>query len=275
MYERYNEYPKRSPNYVEFVNAVEYLKSLEIGQDDKIIVHFDCSPNYCLYSLKMQGWTDYNGRMDSAKISEYISHGAKYLILCQKEDIDNAKFRSFIRNKIGQFETVSIYRLDNLIPDKYPLGYHLVLSCDAEKLSPNSNNLLTQPNNIKLPDRVQLYKEQTHSGTNCILLDEKFQYGFTYLMNVLPGDHYYVSVWQHPLKDSIGGVIVIEDTIGNPFRIEGRAISKKDSSGWELMDLFFKVPDDYFSSVVNIYVWNANKTPLLVDDFKIMKTDVK
>lgn len=94
-------------------------------------------------------------------------------------------------------------------------------------------------------------------------------------MNVLPGEHYYVSAWQKPLKDTIGGFIVIEDTVGNPFRIEGRTISKKDSSGWELLDLYFKIPDDFCSNVVNVYVWNAYKVPLLIDDYKIMKTKVK
>jgi hypothetical protein len=64
-----------------------------------------------LYSLNNQGWTDFNGKIDSLHIANYIKKGAKYLILNRSNDIDKEKIRYFLRNQIGMKETLTVYRL--------------------------------------------------------------------------------------------------------------------------------------------------------------------
>ena len=64
-----------------------------------------------LYLMNQKGWTNYSISSDSAIIKEKINLGAKYLFIYDKETYKEQGIQPFIKNKIGKFMNIEIYKL--------------------------------------------------------------------------------------------------------------------------------------------------------------------
>lgn len=114
--DRYSSTGWQNENYIKYVKVFEeitpYLRSLGIKEDDKILSLSDQSINISLYLMNQKGWTNYGMiANDSLRIKEKIKLGAKYLFIYNKEIYKEKNILPFIKNEIGKFKQVEIYKL--------------------------------------------------------------------------------------------------------------------------------------------------------------------
>jgi hypothetical protein len=109
--------PEGWPNkkYVENVRPFRemgpYLRTIGIKKEDRVLSLSDNSINITLYLMNQKGWTNYGVFSDSARISEKIRQGAKFLFISDKETYTEPGIQPFIKNKIGEFKNIEIYKL--------------------------------------------------------------------------------------------------------------------------------------------------------------------
>ena len=99
-----------------FEGITPYIRSLGIKFDDKVISIPDESPNITLTLLQQKGFTDYHywNNYEGVKRTERkIELGAKYMILQGDENLLRDDVAPFIRNQIGEYNGIKIYKLAN------------------------------------------------------------------------------------------------------------------------------------------------------------------
>ncbi|MGC9341199.1 MAG: hypothetical protein ACP5E3_00715, partial [Bacteroidales bacterium] len=98
-------------NISAFNEISPYLRTIGIDEDDRVISISDNSINSTLYLMSQKGWTNYGIRSDSLNIRKRIEMGAKYLLINDPDSYENENIKPFLRNKIGEFEHIEIYKL--------------------------------------------------------------------------------------------------------------------------------------------------------------------
>jgi hypothetical protein len=97
-----------------FEKMEPYNRSLGIKRGDHVISLGDISFNISLYMMDQKGFTinkDYNIK-DSTLCAMIKGGAAKYLFICNK-DIDTIPdVRHFTKNKIGAYQNIDVYKLD-------------------------------------------------------------------------------------------------------------------------------------------------------------------
>jgi hypothetical protein len=112
IYERYYSWKNEFPQYKDVHEAEPYLRSIGIQRTDKIISIPDDATNYTLYLMNQPGWTETMGfKMDSTTIEFLRNKGAKYLIITDREKLSREDFAHFIKNKKGEYGSISIFEL--------------------------------------------------------------------------------------------------------------------------------------------------------------------
>jgi hypothetical protein len=95
-----------------------YLRSLGISRYDTVISIPDPSPNITLYLMDQKGFTDFgfNNLKKEERLSHFILLGAEYLIINNDSITNEGIIKPYIQNKIGSYQNVHIYKLDNFHP---------------------------------------------------------------------------------------------------------------------------------------------------------------
>ena len=109
-----NRYIGEANEYNQFSDVhkiTPYLRKIGINPNDKVISLPDHTPCYTLYLMNQPGWSQINLKNDSIPVKEYISLGAKYLILSEAEPLTRTSLQPFLKNKIGEFGKVKIFKL--------------------------------------------------------------------------------------------------------------------------------------------------------------------
>jgi hypothetical protein len=89
-----------------------YLRSIGIERTDRVVSVPDLSPNISLYLMNNPGWTEaFNGPVYN--INHFAKEGAKYLIVNDSSYLEKKLYQPFTNDKIGQYRSVSIYRIGN------------------------------------------------------------------------------------------------------------------------------------------------------------------
>ena len=114
--DRYDPSCWQEENYVKNLKVFEeitpYNRSIGIMKEDKVLSLSDQSINISLYLMNQKGWTNYGlVASDSVTIKRLIKSGAKYLFIYDKETYKEINIAPFIKNKIGTFKKVDIYKL--------------------------------------------------------------------------------------------------------------------------------------------------------------------
>ncbi len=111
---------ERYLKYDEFANigklldgANEYLISIGIDDDKKVIVINDVTPNGSLYFLNRRGWTIADTSVAKLKnISEYIEDGASYLFITNSSYLQNNTIENLDKDEVGEYNGIVIYSLN-------------------------------------------------------------------------------------------------------------------------------------------------------------------
>ncbi|MBS1637282.1 MAG: hypothetical protein JST26_15285 [Bacteroidetes bacterium] len=105
-------------NYDNTIKPLEeitpYLRSLGIQRTDKVVSIPDQSFNITLYLMDQKGFTGMgvNGYADTTFIKNDMAQGAKYLVINNPEIKKEKGVEPYLKNKIGQFKHVEIYKLE-------------------------------------------------------------------------------------------------------------------------------------------------------------------
>lgn len=112
---RYNGWPNNK--HVKYTKAFEdiesFLPTINIQPNDKVIVLHDPSFNISLYLMNRKGYTNcLNQLQDSAEIAQKIEKNANYLFINDSSLLSKKYLQPFIKQKIGQYKNVSIFKLN-------------------------------------------------------------------------------------------------------------------------------------------------------------------
>jgi 4-amino-4-deoxy-L-arabinose transferase-like glycosyltransferase len=97
--------------YKDYQRVEEYVKSINLKKEDKVVVISDDSPNIALYFLNLRGWSVGLNRDDNAPIESALNYGVKYLILQDTTQLSRPVFANVDIKKIGQFESIKFYSM--------------------------------------------------------------------------------------------------------------------------------------------------------------------
>jgi hypothetical protein len=111
LHERYFSWQNEYPVYKDMHTITPYLREIGIQPTDKVISLPDGATCYTLYLMNQPGWSGTNFFNDSMQVKKYIALGAKYLVLSEAEPLSRPCLQPFIKNKIGEYGTATIYKL--------------------------------------------------------------------------------------------------------------------------------------------------------------------
>lgn len=105
--------------YRAYESAEPWLRNLGIRRTDRIISIPDQSINITLYLMDQKGFTDFGRRRNPPQpIGEWIEHcrglGARYLIINDKELLNDSTVVPYCRQKISEYNNLILFDLQNL-----------------------------------------------------------------------------------------------------------------------------------------------------------------
>jgi hypothetical protein len=111
---RYNDWPNQYHlNVTKSLETITpYLRSIGIKYKDTVLFIQDPSLNISLYLMEQKGYTNFASRLkDSLFIREKIKLGAKYLFVNDSAYIKANYLKPFLKNKVGAYQNIHIYKL--------------------------------------------------------------------------------------------------------------------------------------------------------------------
>lgn len=109
--DRYFGWQNEFPRYKDLHTITPYLREIGVNENDKVISLPDPATCYSLYLMNQPGWSATNFSYESSQVEKYISLGAKYLIISDPEIKNKPGLQSFLNNPVGEYGSVSIYKL--------------------------------------------------------------------------------------------------------------------------------------------------------------------
>ena len=106
-------------NFKAFETVRPYLRSMGILRTDKVICLSDESINISLYLMDQKGYTKYGfgGFSDNKRVEFAKGIGCKYLIITNDQLSITKDIESFLTHKVGQYQNINIYSLENNLRD--------------------------------------------------------------------------------------------------------------------------------------------------------------
>ena len=99
-------------NWYRYYNMRDYIRTIGIQPEDRVICLPDQSFNATLYLLNQKGWTNFLKYKETSEIDYLIEMGAKYLFIGQPEFLEKEFLAPFLTHPIGEFNGVKIFKLN-------------------------------------------------------------------------------------------------------------------------------------------------------------------
>jgi len=143
------------------------------------------------------------------------------------------------------------------------------VTVDFEKISPNGRNVLSS-GGTKFCSNSSLSTKKGKSGTSSIALAEFDSYAMDYeLTDVRPNDYYEISIWRYGSKKD--AFLIVSAGSADPLYLQTDGYSETNTEGWQKIEISVKIPNEFKSNKLKIYLWNHSKSPVWFDDFCITK----
>lgn len=107
-------------NLYRFARMQPYLDSIGVRKEDRIISMPDPSFNTTLFLADRKGWTNYVTYKEKREIDTLIAHKARYLLISNPEVLTRPYLKPFLKDSIGNFEGVLIYKLSEKMIGEVP-----------------------------------------------------------------------------------------------------------------------------------------------------------
>jgi hypothetical protein len=97
---------------VHYPGLDEYLLKLGIQKDERIISISDKSINITLQAMNRKGWTAYEPlKTDTARFSQKIALGARYVLAEKNDYTTNAPWMKFIEKQVGIYNGIAVFKI--------------------------------------------------------------------------------------------------------------------------------------------------------------------
>ncbi|MEM6966481.1 MAG: glycosyltransferase family 39 protein [Bacteroidota bacterium] len=141
------------------------------------------------------------------------------------------------------------------------------IRCDAETITPDSNFLKSNQENIRFENVAYRSDEKSLSGQYSILTHLKHPEGFKLtLRKVQPCDRFWFHVWRYPARSS-AAVVARSATYWEGE--SNKLLGEKD--GWGILYKEFVIPENYADSTLTFFLMNNSESPVWFDDVEIVR----
>ena len=115
-----DRYNKTSHDIIDIIgwqldNSEDYINSIGINDNAKVIVIQDYTPNGSLYFLNRRGWTlSDTSEINLKNLQDYIQEGASYILLTNNDYLKNNTINNLVGDIVGEYNDITIYYLKDL-----------------------------------------------------------------------------------------------------------------------------------------------------------------
>lgn len=219
----------------------------------------------------------FNFWLSELSLAEIVrAHGAKILLVggpLSQAEADEISGRGFPLKAVYIGRSQALFVLDSTQIDLYSLQKpdQIVdsLLLDMETLSDDKEYFGAEGAFFKRGG--QLSTEQSFSGVQSLLLDKHHAFGLEHLMDVLPGEKYRISVWRQAANND--GCLVAASSPEALFYQQSCDFSETGEKGWRQLRLEIRIPENFGSNQLKLYVWNSGRDKVFFDDLLIEKLD--
>lgn len=247
-----------------------YLDEIGVEKDAKVISIPDPTPNLTLFLMNRQGWTNLIHRDNSVLIPLAIERGADYLIINDPRLLTDESIKPYLYHKYGEFRNISIYKLDGVVDSSY---YNNRISettiWDMERVSDDGKYIVSDTLNKKISSNL-LTDEFSYSGKHSLNVPPG-NFAINYLEeNVVEYQKYFVRLKVyavHPISSNL--IICVSSP--DEFYLPVKPTGKLNSSGWQQIEVQFRVPPNTRNKRLSIDFYNTDEFDIYIDDFMITK----
>lgn len=247
-----------------------YLDEIGIPKDARVISIPDPTPNLTLFLMNRQGWTNLIHRDNAVLISLAIERGADYLIINDPRLLSDESIKPYLYHKFAEFRNVAIYKLDGVVDSSY---YHNrkweATLWDMETISEDEEHIISDTLSKTISSNF-LTDEFSYSGSYSLKVPPG-HFALNYLEdNVVEYQKYQVSLMvyaNHPISSNL--IICVSSP--DEFYLPVKPTGKLNSSGWQQIEVQFRVPPNTKNKRLSIDFYNTDEFDIYLDDFMITK----
>lgn len=145
----------------------------------------------------------------------------------------------------------------------------VLVSCTMEKL--NDTAIIADNNDALIyKNRKLINVDEVYSGTYSIKLDSIRQFALTTTLTLKYDKIYTVTFWKNTVADDVF-IVAQSATNIKDFYINSKKVIEEGQNGWKKVVLEFSIPEKFNNKDFKIYIWNASKADVYVDDFMIIE----
>lgn len=145
----------------------------------------------------------------------------------------------------------------------------VLVSCTMEKM--NDTAIIADNNDaIMYKNRKLINVDEVYSGMYSIKLDSIRQFALTTKQNLKSDKIYVISFWKNSSADEVYVVAQYSLNIKD-FYINSKKVIEEGQNGWKKVAITFSIPEKLNDKTFEIYLWNASKADVYIDDFTIIE----
>ena len=145
----------------------------------------------------------------------------------------------------------------------------VLVSCTMEKM--NDTAIISDNNDaIMYKNRKLINVDEVYSGMYSIKLDSISKFALTTILNLKSDKKYIVTFWKNTNVEEVFAVAKYKVN-ANDFYVQSKKILIEGQNGWKQVILEFSIPEKLNNQEIAIYIWNASKSDVYIDDFTIIE----
>jgi len=152
------------------------------------------------------------------------------------------------------------------VKEKILVSYSIEKFNDTAIISDNDETIIFKKRNLVTVD-------EAHSGTYSIKLDSLREYAFGNPLKLSSDKIYKVSFWKNTTAEKVYAVAGFTNNY-KIFYKQSAEIKEEGQNGWKKVELEFSIPENLNDESFTIYVWNAAKADVYIDDFQITEIPI-
>lgn len=245
-----------------------YFDEIGVARDAKIISIPDCTPNLSLYLLNRRGWSSFISGDPAQLIALGKDRGAEYLVITDPRMLTHDAIIPHTYHKIGEFGSITIFKLDGVPNNEFDLSIDLdTITWDMETLSADGQFVISDSLYMAIPS-TGINSSYSFSGSRSLRVSPG-HYALNLNINpVVENKKYIVRLKRFAQSPSTSNLAICVSS-PNEFYLSVSQGVAVDTSGWEQMEVQFRVPIATRRQLMSVNFYNANDFDVYIDDFSI------
>jgi hypothetical protein len=150
------------------------------------------------------------------------------------------------------------------------------LWCGMERLTADNTAYLPEAGNLQAGNGNTRSADRVRSGQFSMKLTPSSPFGATTSLDTFwSHDRLIISVWRYP-ANAAAGIVLAADDAEKAYFLETAHIIKRDSAGWELLQMAVTLPEAAIGSKGRFYIWNlSSEQTVWFDDLKVYRMQAR